>query len=438
MVGKGNGSTLRVTPSEVVFLVVTLEGMEATEVVPFVPSFPVVHSSMLVAGMAEVLKWHYYALIRLLYSVLFASVPSKFMIGHYGLRTLFEPIPKFQASIGDDRMGHLIPFVELAKRLVLSHNFSVTCIVPTIGSPSKAQETVLKCLPHGISYVFLPAVSFDDLKEDVRAEIKVSLTMSRSLSPLREVLKSIMIRTRLVALIVDPYGTDAFDLAEEFGVPSYIFFMSNAMALSFCLHLPKLDEMISCEYRDLPEPVKIPGCIPVQGRDLMDPVRDRKNEAYKGFLHHVKRFTLAEGIIVNSCMDLEAGAVRALQDGGLVKPPVYPVGPLVRTWSRIGDDDDSECLRWLDGQPDGSVLYVSFGSGGTLSYDQVNELALGLEMSEQRFLWVLRTPNDRSSNAAYLTNQSQNDAFDYLPKGFRDRTRGQGLILPSWAPQIRS
>ena len=81
MVGKGNGSTLRVTPSEVVFLVVTLEGMEATEVVPFVPSFPVVHSSMLVAGMAEVLKWHYYALIRLLYSVLFASVPSKFMIG---------------------------------------------------------------------------------------------------------------------------------------------------------------------------------------------------------------------------------------------------------------------------------------------------------------------------------------------------------------------
>ena len=341
------------------------------------------------------------------------------------------------AILTNPGMGHLIPFVELAKRLVLSHNFSVTCLVPTIGSPSKAQETVLKCLPHGISYVFLPAVSFDDLKEDVRAEIKVSLTMSRSLSPLREVLKSIMIRTRLVALIVDPYGTDAFDLAEEFGVPSYIFFMSNAMALSFCLHLPKLDEMISCEYRDLPEPVKIPGCIPVQGRDLMDPVRDRKNEAYKVFLHHVKRFTLAEGIIVNSFMDLEAGAVRALQDGGLVKPPVYPVGPLVRTWSRIGDDDDSECLRWLDGQPDGSVLYVSFGSGGTLSYDQVNELALGLEMSEQRFLWVLRTPNDRSSNAAYLTNQSQNDAFDYLPKGFRDRTRGQGLILPSWAPQIK-
>ena len=66
MVAKGNGSTLRVTPSEVVFLVVTLEGMEATEVVPFVPSFPVVHSSMLVAGMAEVLKWHYYALIHLL------------------------------------------------------------------------------------------------------------------------------------------------------------------------------------------------------------------------------------------------------------------------------------------------------------------------------------------------------------------------------------
>lgn len=341
-------------------------------------------------------------------------------------------------------MGHLIPFLELAKRLLLSHNFSATCFIPTIDSPSKAQQTVLKRLPRGISHVFLPAVSFEDLKQDVRAEIKVSLTMSRSLSHLRERLRSLMGRTRIVSLVVDHYGTDAFHVAEELGIPCFVFFTSNAMALSFCLHLPKLDEVVSCEYRDLDERVKVPGCVPVLGRDLMDPVRDRKSEAYRVFLHHAKRFALAEGIIVNSCRDLEGGAIKTLQDGKLIQRPVYPIGPLVRTGSgsAVNDDDDDdgdfECLRWLDGQPDGSVVYISFGSGGTLSSDQVNELALGLEMSGHRFLWVLRPPNDRSSNAAYLSNQTQNEhSFDYLREGFREITRKRGLILPSWAPQTK-
>ncbi|KAI3955302.1 hypothetical protein MKX01_039739, partial [Papaver californicum] len=45
-------------------------------------------------------------------------------------------------------MGHLIPFIELAKRLVLNHGFSVTFTIPTdTGSPSKAQKSVLESLP---------------------------------------------------------------------------------------------------------------------------------------------------------------------------------------------------------------------------------------------------------------------------------------------------
>ena len=47
--------------------------------------------------------------------------------------------------------------------------------------------------------------------------------------------------------------------------------------------------------------------------------------------------------------------------------------------------DGSDCLRWLDNQPRESVLFVCFGSGGTLSYDQMTELAIGLELSGQKF-----------------------------------------------------
>ena len=41
-----------------------------------------------------------------------------------------------------------------------------------------------------------------------------------------------------------------------------------------------------------------------------------------------------------------------------------------------------ELLGWLDGQPERSVVYLSFGSGGVLSIEQMNELAWGLELSQ--------------------------------------------------------
>ncbi|TKY68850.1 Hydroquinone glucosyltransferase [Spatholobus suberectus] len=84
----------------------------------------------------------------------------------------------------------------------------------------------------------------------------------------------------------------------------------------------------------------------------------------------------------------------------------------------------------------GSVLYVSFGSGGTLSQEQMIELAYGLELSNLKFLWVVRAPNN-TANAAYLGAQKHVDPFQFLPCGFLERTKEQGMVVPSWAPQIQ-
>ncbi|XP_022773430.1 hydroquinone glucosyltransferase-like [Durio zibethinus] len=336
-------------------------------------------------------------------------------------------------------MGHLIPLVEFAKVLVHQYpNFEVTFIVPNDGSPMKHQRQLLQALPKSISSISLPPVSFDDLPEDVKIETRIALSLVRSLPALKTSLKVLVESTRLVALVVDLFGIDAIDVFKEFGHKPYIFFPTTAMMLQLAFHLPKFDHMFSCEYRDLPEPIKLPGCVPFHGRDIADPVQDKNNVAYQGMIQLCRLYPLAAGIMVNSFMDLEEEAFKALMEGELGLPAVYPVGPLIQTSSISSNNgvDGSNCLRWLDEQPNGSVIYVCFGSGGTFSLEQLNELALGLEMSGQRFLWVVKSPAEKARNATYFGVESVEDPLEFLPDGFLERTKGVGLLVPSWAPQI--
>ncbi|GAB4834544.1 hypothetical protein Ancab_032802 [Ancistrocladus abbreviatus] len=332
--------------------------------------------------------------------------------------------------------GHLIPLAEFAKRLVLRHNFSITFLIPTDGSSTKSQVSdLLRGLPPSISHSFLPRIDFSDFPSDTRILIRIILTLSRSIPALRDSLRGLTKSTRLVALIVDLFGSPVLDLARELNVPTYVFFTSSALSLCSFLYLPKLDQSYACEYRELPEPVQFfPGCVPVHGVDFTDSVQDRQSEAYKHLLHAVKQYDKASGFLVNSFLDLEPEAFKALMGNG--DAPVYPVGPLVQTGLVNGLASSDRCLRWLDEQPSRSVLFVSFGSGGTLSRDQLTELAFGLELSGQRFLWVVKQPNEKAANATYFNQESVDDPLQFLPHGFLGRTRGLGLVVPTWAPQI--
>ncbi|GAV64450.1 UDPGT domain-containing protein, partial [Cephalotus follicularis] len=97
----------------------------------------------------------------------------------------------------------------------------------------------------------------------------------------------------------------------------------------------------------------------------------------------------------------------------------------------------SELFDWLDKQPSESVLYVSFGSGGTLSHEQTIELAWGLELSKQRFIWVARQPTKTTGDGCFFTvGNGGDDLSNYLPEGFLIRTHNLGLVVQEWAPQI--
>jgi hypothetical protein len=63
----------------------------------------------------------------------------------------------------------------------------------------------------------------------------------------------------LVAQIVDPFAYEAHQFAKELNILSYTYYPCSAMVLSMCLNLSKLDQTITCEYKDHPHPIEIPG-----------------------------------------------------------------------------------------------------------------------------------------------------------------------------------
>ncbi|KAK7341950.1 hypothetical protein VNO80_24891 [Phaseolus coccineus] len=70
-----------------------------------------------------------------------------------------------------------------------------------------------------------------------------------------------------VAMVVDSCVAIALDLAHEFNMLSYVYFPISATTLSMHLNLPRLDKETTCEYRHLPHPIKLPGCVPFHGVD---------------------------------------------------------------------------------------------------------------------------------------------------------------------------
>nr|ACJ85613.1 unknown [Medicago truncatula] len=341
------------------------------------------------------------------------------------------------AVISSPGFSHIAPIVEFSKRLVTNHpNFHVTCIIPSLGSLQDSSKSYLETVPPNINLVFLPPINKQDLPQGVYPGILIQLTVTRSLPSIHQALKSINSKAPLVAIIADNFAWEALDFAKEFNSLSYVYFPCSAFVLSFYLHWPKLDEEVSCKYKDLQEPIKLQGCVPINGIDLPTVTKDRSGQAYKMYLQRAKDMCFVDGILFNSFFALGSSAIKALEQNGDGKIGFFPVGPITQIGSSNNDvvGDELECLKWLKNQPQNSVLYVSFGSVGTLSQRQINELAFGLELSSQRFIWVVRQPSD-SVSVVYLKDANE-DPLKFLPKGFLERTKEKGFILPSWAPQV--
>ncbi|XAR73896.1 Anthocyanidin 3-O-glucosyltransferase [Bertholletia excelsa] len=342
-------------------------------------------------------------------------------------------------------MGHLIPLLELGKRLVSDHGIQVTILVVTTHtSPAESQylhPSNTSVNSNLLQVVELPPVDISGELAPGAAVLTQLCAMMRAAKPtVRSALFNM--KPRPTMFVADIFGTESFDIVDEFRVPKYVFFTSTAWATALTVLSPVLDKEVVGQYVDLKEPLRLPGCKPVRPEDVVDPMLDRNNQQYREYLRIGIEFTVSDGILINTWEDLEPTSLKALREDDMlrsvVKAPVYPIGPFTKPVEPPGSARDGELLEWLAKQPGESVLYVSFGSGGTLSADQITELAWGLEMSQHKFIWVLRPPIEGQVDGSYFTSSSGPDENpDFLPDGFLTRTRDRGVVVPLWAQQMQ-
>ncbi|XP_040376324.1 hydroquinone glucosyltransferase-like [Oryza brachyantha] len=335
--------------------------------------------------------------------------------------------------------GHLIPLAELARRLVEHHGVAATLVTFADLATPDARSAVLSSLPASVATATLPPVSLDDLPADARVETVLFEVMRRSLPSLRVLLRS---TGALAALVPDFFCPAALCVAEEMGVPGYVFFPTNVAALSVMSRTVQLhDGAAAGEQRALPDPLELPGGVSLSNAELPDGFRNSTTPVYGQLIEAGRQYRLAAGFLVNTFYELEPAALeeskKVAEKGAF--PPAYPVGPFVRSSS--DEAGESACLEWLDLQPAGSVVFVSFASAGMLSVEQTHELAAGLEMSGQRFLWIVRMPGLNGESFAFRNGENDRRGYDdplaWLPDGFLERTKDRGLAVAAWARQVR-
>ncbi|XP_061358080.1 UDP-glycosyltransferase 1-like [Gastrolobium bilobum] len=312
--------------------------------------------------------------------------------------------------------GHLASMVELGK-LILTQNpsFSITILIltPPFGCDATAKyiATVSAAVPsitfHHIPFTSLPA----------------------ALPYIGHVLQSISETTNLKAIVMDFLNYNATKVTTNLNIPNYFYYTSGVSSLAVFLQLPIIHENTTKSIKDFNMPLRIPGLPRVPIEDLPDSVKDRTTHGYQVYLDIATSMRESDGVIINTFDAIEGRAIKALSAGLCLPegttPPVFCIGPVISAPCR---GDESGCLRWLDSQPSQSVVLLSFGSLGRFSRTQLKEIAIGLEKSDQRFLWVVRSESEG-------VNSEEPSLDELLPEGFLERTKERGMVVRNWAPQ---
>ncbi|CAF2153631.1 unnamed protein product [Brassica napus] len=294
-------------------------------------------------------------------------------------------------STGD---GHLRPLVEVAK-LLLDNDDHLSITVIIIPSMHGFQTTSYSSYIASLSTTSNDRLRFSFISSADRPNSPDAepnfISYMESYKP---VVKATVAKltdsaqppsSRLAGFVMDIFCTTMIDVANDFGVPTYLFYPSNATFFGLQIHVQYLCDVEKCdiisELKDSDTELEVP-CLTRSLPAKCFPSVLLNKEWLPVFLRQARRFRETKGFLVNTFAELEPQAMSFLSSGDNNLPTVYAVGPVLSVENNgldLADDKQTEILRWLDDQPDRSVVFLCFGSMGGFSEDQAKEIAIALE-----------------------------------------------------------
>ncbi|KAL7101006.1 hypothetical protein ACP275_08G030200 [Erythranthe tilingii] len=325
--------------------------------------------------------------------------------------------------------GHVIPMLEITQWLVkqgikvtfVNTNFNHQRVIDSLSDSDNIRQLLnMVSMSDGVE----PWEDRNDLGKLTQA---ISKTMPGQLEALIDEING-KGGEKITCVVADWSMKWALEVAEKLGLKRAAFSALSAAILALSVNIPKLvsDGIIDSNGRPLTnQSIRLSPNMPLMNPMTFMWVTAGEEATQKTVFDILQKNSslvkFSERIICNSSYYLEPGVFSLL-------PDILPVGPILAS-NRLGKaagnfwQEDSDCLAWLDQQPVDSVIYVAFGSFTFFDHTQFEELALGLELTNRPFLWVVR--HDVKDG---------NTGSKHYPEGFADRVKNRGRMV-GWAPQ---
>ncbi|KAI3676382.1 hypothetical protein L1987_85988 [Smallanthus sonchifolius] len=310
--------------------------------------------------------------------------------------------------------GHVNPMMNLCKLIALRHpsNFLITVIVTEewlgfIGCEPKPPNIRFATIPNVIPLEANRAADFTGFIKAVHTKME---------DPVEQLLRGMVVP--ISVLLYDTYLTWVLYIGDRMNTPVASLFTMSATVFSMAYHYHLLVENhhagdnFSGNTDEIVD--YIPGVPPIRVADLVTGFNGKGKDTAAVALNGISMSANAQFLILTSVYELEAQVIDALKSD--LSIPVYAIGPAIPYFNLNeveNDQNTPDYVKWLDRQPEASVLYISQGSFLSVSDAQLDEIVSGVRDSGVWYLWIARGETV-----------------------FRHENDEKGLVIP-WCDQLR-